>query len=63
MDDGKPATGRAFALNPVSRALSVGNGDGFITATTNNCVHSGDYYTNSSTYANAGLCSLRLDFQ
>ncbi len=64
IDNGLPSTGRVVALDTVNHIISWSAGTGITTLdTTGNCIHSGVYYTSSSTFANAMNCSLRINFQ
>lgn len=59
-DDGLPATGTVYAIDPTSTVLSAANGTGLTTASpaATHCVNSGIYNTGNSTYASALVCSL-----
>jgi len=61
-DDGLPGTGNVFAIDTATTSINHSNGTGLTTATANNCITGGAYYT-SGTFANVMNCSLRLKFQ
>jgi prepilin-type N-terminal cleavage/methylation domain-containing protein len=62
MDDGKPGSGKVFALDAGNCAISTGGGCGITWPASNNCVNGSAYYT-SDVYATIQNCSLRFDFQ